>query len=394
MLAPMPVPTPGMTIPLPHGESFAVGRVLGTGGMGTVVEATHAPSGRRVALKFLHDELLDHPTIPARFAREVELATSLTTDHVARTFGLERTPAGVPFMIMELLEGRDLAALLRSHGPLPPARAARLIAQACEALEEAHARGIVHRDLKPENLFVTTAADGSDWVKVLDFGISKLVEDGEKRQPQLTRVGTTVGTPEYMAPEQLRGARDLDGSADVYSLGCVLFELLSGRRPFAAPNYQELVRLVCTTEPPSLSQLRGDLPASFVDVVARAMARDRRARIPTARALREALAPWIAPRRRAEETVMMEPAPSSLVPSIPSAPRLSQSGGRSSGDASSGRVESATTVETATTLADDHESQREPSGPRLWPILAIGFVILIVAVVALLLLVPHGGLAH
>ena len=326
----MPVPQVGSTIPLASKgsvESFQVGRILGTGGMGTVLEATHSPSGRRVALKFLHDDLLDHPTIPQRFAREVELATMLTTAHVARTFGLEHTAQGTPFMIMELLDGRDLNGLIRSEGRLSPARASRLISQACEALEEAHARGIVHRDLKPENLFITNGSDGSDWVKVLDFGISKVMDGATPaagpKMPKLTRVGTTVGTPEYMAPEQLRGAGDLDGSADVYSLGCVLYEALTGRRPFMAPRYEDLVRMICNTDPEPLQQLRNDLPPQFCDVVMRAMARDRKVRIPSARALREALAPW-ASSRRAEGTLVMEPgAPVSGPHHVSSAPRIS-----------------------------------------------------------------------
>ncbi|MBI2391123.1 MAG: serine/threonine protein kinase [Deltaproteobacteria bacterium] len=390
----MPAPTPGATIPLPRGESFQIGRVLGTGGMGTVVEAMHAPSGRRVALKFLHDELLDHPTIPQRFAREVDLATSLTTAHVARTFGLERTPQGTPFMIMELLDGRDLNGLIRGEGKLSPARAARIISQACEALEEAHARGIVHRDLKPENLFVTVAADGTDWVKVLDFGISKVADDGaEAGKPKLTRVGTTVGTPEYMAPEQLRGAKDLDGSADVYSLGCVLYEALSGRRPFSSPRYEELVRLICTTDAAPLQQLRGDLPPAFCDVVARAMARDRKARIQTARALRDALAPW-ASSRRSEGTVVMEPSgptsgPGRMSPMPHSGPRPSAPSAPVPA-AAPARVAPAPAVRGGThpdaTIVDDGP---DGGGSKTWVVVLISSIVLLLAGGAALFFFGH-----
>lgn len=378
----MPVPPPGMSIPLPRGESFQVGRVLGTGGMGTVVEATHAPSGRRVALKFLHEELLNHPTIPQRFAREVELATMLHTAHVARTFGLERTPQGTPFMIMELLDGRDLNSLLRAEGRLPPARATRLISQACEALEEAHARGIVHRDLKPENLFIGKGADGSDWVKVLDFGISKVLDaPSGPAQPKLTKVGTTVGTPEYMAPEQLRGANDLDGSADVYSLGCVLYEALSGRRPFTSPRYEELVRLICSTDPTPLRELREDLPRALCDIVGRAMARDRKARIPTARAFREALIPY-ASTRRAEGTVVMEPDAPISIPN-PSNPRISPMP-MSQAIAPPPAPARADTVDQ--TILDDGEG----SPPRGWIFVVVGVVALLVAgLVVVFVVFPH-----
>jgi serine/threonine protein kinase len=386
----MPAPTPGSSIPLPRGESFQVGRVLGTGGMGTVVEATHTPSGRRVALKFLHDDLLTHPTIPQRFAREVELATMLTTAHVARTFGLERTPQGTPFMIMELLNGGDLNSLLRKEGRLPPARATRIISQACEALEEAHARGIVHRDLKPENLFIGTASDGSDWVKVLDFGISKVLDTGHApAQPKLTKVGTTVGTPEYMAPEQLRGANDLDGSADVYSLGCVLYEALTGRRPFTSPNYQELVRLICTTDPPSLRELRSDLPPALCDVIARAMSRDRKQRIPSARAFREALAPYASAGRKQEGTVVMEPPPSLPAGAIshPSQPRMSPMPIPVSQPIAAPIARPMTEERT---MGDTTIYDGESSGSRAWLFVLIGVVALLVASgVVVVLVFPH-----
>ena len=328
----MPVPQAGSTIRTARGESFVVGQLLGTGGMGTVVEAKHEQSGRRVALKFLHDELLHHPTIPKRFAREVELATSLSTAHVARTFGIETLADGTTFMIIELLAGRDLCTLLRTDKRLPPWRAASIVGQACEALEEAHARGIVHRDVKPENLFICKAQDGSDWVKVLDFGISKIVDERgpaappSAPRPKLTRVGTTVGTPEYMAPEQLRGAADLDGSADVYSLGVVLYESLTGERPYVARDYADLVRKICGGEHVPIAKTRTDVPPELIAVIERAMHKDRKARIQTAKALRDALGPWSTSSggRRAEWTVVMEPEPASLPgtshPSNPSNP--------------------------------------------------------------------------
>ncbi len=404
----MPVPRQGSTLPLASGESFLVGRTLGVGGMGAVVEATHQPSGRRLALKFLHDDLLDHPTIPQRFEREVQLATALTTAHVARTFGLERTREGIPFMIMELLEGQDLCALVQREGRLAAARAAKIVSQACEALEEAHARGIVHRDLKPENLFVTRAPDGGDWVRVLDFGISKVLDESNVPIPKggrnaLTRVGTTVGTPEYMAPEQLRGAKDLDGSADVYSLGCVLYEAVGGRRPFQAPVYQELVRLITQTDPPPLPTLRSDLPQGFADVVARAMARDRKHRIATAKALREALAAFVAVGRKVEGTVVMEPPPSirsaaaavavsarpsaaSPAPSapIPSAP---PAGGHvSMNPAATSGLQAPVHIPAAHPTVDHDDD--EGSGSKVWIVVVVVVVLLLVAAGVVAIVAP------
>jgi serine/threonine-protein kinase len=313
----MPVPQPGATIVNERGDAFTVVRVLGHGGMGTVVEAAFGPAKQPLALKFLHDDLLDHPVIPKRFQREVELATTLASAHVARVFGIDKSADGTTFMVMELLEGSDLCSILRREGPLPVWRVCRLVAQACEAIEEAHARGIVHRDLKPENLFVTRASDGSDWVKVLDFGISKVIENGpaasdRKRapaRPALTRVGTTVGTPEYMAPEQLRAAPDLDGAADVYSLAVVTYELLAGRRPFTGATHEALVGEILKGHALPLKQLRSDAPEVLCGIVTAAMHRDRKKRTPTVKQLREAILPFSDPAgRRVEPTLSIEPA--------------------------------------------------------------------------------------
>jgi serine/threonine-protein kinase len=217
-----------------------------------------------------------------------------------------KTIAGTPFMMMELLEGRDVASILRQGGALAPGRAVHLIAQACEALEEAHARKIVHRDLKPENLFVCSARDGSEWLKILDFGISKVLEE-EPMEQQLTRQGTTVGTPEYMSPEQLRAASDLDARADIYSLGCVMYEMLTGRRPFYAPAYADLVVMVMKQAPTPVQKLMPHVPQTLAAIVERAMAKDKTQRIASAKQFRELLIPFLPQRANYHDTIAIQP---------------------------------------------------------------------------------------
>ena len=269
-------------------------RTIGRGAMGSVWEAKHKRLGRRVALKFLHKEMSNDQEAVDRFIREAQAASSLGHDYIADVTDVGHTGAGgTHFLVMELLEGLTLAQLLRRDGNLEPMRAARLVRQLCKALHAAHQRGIVHRDVKPDNIFVIVRDDGTEQIKVLDFGIAKFraALAGEK-SATLTATGVTLGTPYYMAPEQARAAKNLDGRTDVYSAGVVLYELLTGKPPFSGGSFSAVVIEAATNPPPSLSTQRPDLPAGYEDVVLKAMARKRRDRFGSADDMANALAPF------------------------------------------------------------------------------------------------------
>ena len=256
-------------------DRYRIDRRIGAGGMGYVYEAHDTSSGQRVAIKVLHQALQRHPIIPKRFVQEAMAARALTTPFAVKVEGSGNLPDGCPFIVMEYLNGVDLGAIARqAQGGLAVARVIRLADQIAAALEEAHARGIVHRDLKPENIFVVQSPSG-EMVKVVDFGISKILtrEDGIK----LTQTGTTLGTPQYMAMEQLRGAKDLDGRVDVYALGVMLYEILAGVRPYDGFTYEDVILKVATTTPPSLSTYRSDLSPALIELVDRSMHREREA---------------------------------------------------------------------------------------------------------------------
>jgi serine/threonine-protein kinase len=276
--------TPGQVVM----DRYRVDRLIGSGGMGSVYDARDRVTSQRVALKVLHAALLRHPVIPKRFVQEAMAARALTTPFAVKVEATGNLADGSPFLVMEYLDGVDLGQLVRqAGGKLAVPRVLRLADQIASALEEAHAKGIVHRDLKPENVFVLQTP-GGEMVKLVDFGISKILtrEDGIR----LTQTGTTLGTPQYMPMEQLRGAKDLDGRVDVYALGVMLYEILAGVRPYDGFTYEEVILKVASTTPAPLESLRGDLPAGLVTLVARAMERDRGARIGSMAEVRLALA--------------------------------------------------------------------------------------------------------
>jgi eukaryotic-like serine/threonine-protein kinase len=270
-------------------DKYTIVRVLGRGGMGAVYEARHAQLARRFAIKFLLPRLATNREILRRFENEAKAAGGLEHPNLAAVTDLGRASDGSPYLVMEFLQGEDCAQLLRRSGPLPVPRAINIVVQACRGLAVAHQASIIHRDLKPENLFVTDAGDGSDLVKVLDFGIAKL-RSGEGMAA--TATGETFGTAHYMSPEQARGASEVDERSDVWSLGIVLYELLAGRRPFEGEQFLPVIHQILSFAPPALATLRPGLPPRLIAAVERAIAKEPAARWPTVVALADALAPF------------------------------------------------------------------------------------------------------
>ncbi|HET7506214.1 MAG TPA: protein kinase [Kofleriaceae bacterium] len=239
-------------------DKYRVDSILGHGGMGVVAQCTHLALNELVAIKMLRRDVLDDPEAVKRFMREAQAAARLKSEFVARVTDVGESETKVPYMVMEYLEGHDLGNLLDDRGSLGVPWAVELTLQACEALAEAHSIGIVHRDVKPTNLFVTWRPDGSALIKVLDFGISKLMVAGM----DLTQTQSLLGTPAYMSPEQMRSARQVDFRTDIWSLGTVLYEMLEGHRPFEAESFSEMCVKVAVDlpqpmflAPPALQQV-------------------------------------------------------------------------------------------------------------------------------------------
>jgi hypothetical protein len=271
---------------------FRIERVLGQGGMGVVVAATHIQLDERVALKFLLPEALSNPEAVARFAREARAAVKIKSEHVARVSDVGTLESGSPYMVMEYLEGRDLADWVRHSGAMRIPDAVEFVLQASEAIAEAHALGIVHRDLKPANLFVTQRVDGSPCIKVLDFGISKLTSPGSNSDMGMTRTSAVMGSPLYMSPEQMSSTRNVDARTDIWALGIILYEVLTGRVPFEAETMPQLCGMILQDPPRPLRALRQDVPEALEWVVLRCLQKNRDARFANVAELAAALAPF------------------------------------------------------------------------------------------------------
>jgi eukaryotic-like serine/threonine-protein kinase len=268
------------------GGRYRVERLLGAGGMGQVVEALHVELERVVAVKVLHDEWAKDEDSARRFVREARVVATLSNEHVVRIFDLGRTPEGAPYIVMERLEGKDLGAVLEERGPVSILEATEWVAQASEALSEAHQRGIVHRDVKPQNLFLARLPNRpAPVLKVLDFGLAKNILPTPGEESRLTGVHMLLGSPHFMSPEQIRDARGVDSRTDVWSLGATLFQLLTREPPFVAKNLHMLCAGILTAPIPSVRTVRPEVPEALDKILARCLARNINERYASAKEL-------------------------------------------------------------------------------------------------------------
>jgi serine/threonine-protein kinase len=277
-----PGPVPGTVL----GGKYRIERVLGAGGIAVVAAAYHLQLRCRVAIKYLLAEALEYPEIVERFSREARAAARIRGEHVARVIDVGVFDDGAPFIVLEYLDGQDLADLLEKEGPLGVPEAVRYVLQACSALAEAHAAKIVHRDLKPANLFLAKGPDRRKKIKVLDFGVSKIVDE------PMTEPARILGTVAYMSPEQLEGSSNVDARSDIWSLGVILYELLAGYAPFRGQTLVLLAQTIRVNAPEPLSTIRADVPAALDAVVRSCMRTRPEERPPSVLDLALALAPF------------------------------------------------------------------------------------------------------
>jgi serine/threonine protein kinase len=289
-------------------SKYCVEEVVGIGGMGVVLGARHIQLGQRVAIKVLRASEATREEATQRFLREGKAAAGLTSDHVVRIHDVGTLPNGTAYMVMELLRGKDLAAYLADSGALPTTEAVDYVLQTCDAIAEAHAFGIVHRDLKPSNLFLTHRSDGEPLIKVLDFGISKARAGSSDPSfhATLTSTRSVIGSPAYMSPEQIRDAKHVDHRTDIWALGLILYELLTGEQAFIADTLPAVCAAIAADEPPPIRQVRADVPEGLATIVCRCLQKDPLRRFQSVRDLCDALTPFGTHRgdhRRAPVTV-------------------------------------------------------------------------------------------
>lgn len=351
---------------------YRVERIIGAGGMGIVVQAFHEKLEQRVAIKFLLPSMKDNVEIVTRFAREARAAARIKSDHVARVIDVSSLPDGSPYMVMEYLEGQDLRQILRERGPFPVQFLSDCIMQALDALSDAHRVGVVHRDLKPANLFLAKVDGEQTSIKVLDFGISKLQND--TNDPSLTSDVAMLGSPIYMAPEQVRMSREVDHRADIWSVGATMYELATGIRPFPREAIAQMVTAILFDAAVPPSQIRPGLPPAFDALILRCLEKDPMQRFATCGELALALAPLASP----QASILLQ--------------RICRVGGTTSSratrppelEAMLSRLNAGTTGPAATTPTIPPKAGPAPSrGPGLAVAFGVGAAITVVAIAAL-----------
>jgi serine/threonine-protein kinase len=393
---------------------YRIVRLIGEGGMGSVYEAEHTLIGRPVAVKVLHGDFADSPDALERFRREARAATAIRHPNIIEITDMGMTSTGQPFLVMELLEGVSLATLLAAASPMPTARTVDLMSQVLDALEAAHEKGIVHRDLKPDNVFIVQDRSRPDFVKLLDFGISKVTAPGVAGGLSMTRTGSVMGTPNYMAPEQAMGKKDVDHRADLWAVGVMLYEAFTGRLPYLGDNYNELLTNILMTVPPTPRAVKPAVDPRIEKVILRALTKDRDQRYHSAKKFRDelraaggvmgltpqlaALAPQAAVPQAAPDAPPSAPPPPPLLPSTTSAvtsrrPAPAVPAPRPAPPPPPPRAVRPVQVMTLTPGA--HETpQLEPlsaAGRRKWLIVGAGGAGAVVVIVALVLLISSGG---
>ncbi len=294
-------------------------RLIGTGGMGSVYEGENLLIRRRVAIKILHAGATGNSDAIRRFEREAQAAGEIGNDHILEVLDLGSLPNGDRYMVMEYLDGETLAARIERHGKLTPGQIAPIARQFLTALASAHAAGIIHRDLKPENIFILRAKAGrADFVKLIDFGISKFSRPFTEGEHRMTRADAVLGTPCYMSPEQARGARETDVRSDIYSCGVILYESVTGRLPFEGESFNDLMFKIALSDAPSPLTFVPSLDPDFAWLINRAIAREPENRFATAQEFAEALDEWM--RKNALTDTLSLPMPSDAFPARFEAP--------------------------------------------------------------------------
>jgi serine/threonine-protein kinase len=271
-------------------HKYQIVRLIGRGGMGMVYEGLNTDIGKRVAMKFVDRELAKNTEAVARFQREAKAASAVESAHIVQIFDAGVTEDGLPFLVMELLRGEDLGCRIERLGRLDLPEALHITAQILRGLNRAHEAGIVHRDLKPDNIFLVDRDDDASFAKILDFGISKVEQRDDVPTQTLTRQGTVLGTPYYMSPEQAQGLPDVDGRTDLWSVGAILYECLTGRSPHRGRSYEQVIVSICMNDADDVRVHNPGVSEPVAQVIARALQRDRSQRFASAQAFQGALA--------------------------------------------------------------------------------------------------------
>jgi serine/threonine-protein kinase len=270
-------------------HKYDIVRVIGRGGMGTVYEALNTAINKRVAMKFIDAGTVQNADTVARFQREAQAASAVESAHIVEIFDSGMSEEGQPYIVMELLRGEDLGHRIKRCGRLELPEALHVTGQILRGLHRAHKAGIVHRDLKPDNIFLVDRDDDPNFAKILDFGISKVRRGGETPVHTLTRQGTVLGTPFYMSPEQAQAQPDVDSRSDLWSVGAILYECLTGRPPYTGATYEQVIVNICMNDAEDVRLYNPAVPEAVALVIARALSRDREDRYQEAREFLDAL---------------------------------------------------------------------------------------------------------